>query len=443
MLTKLSSLLLVALLAACGGSSHNGGNGQPDAPPGTNPDAPGMSGDGSMGNPDGSMGTPDSGPPPQGVYAVPLGTPTGQDQGFFYTAPFTAAGATFQLDLDSGSTTTGVAGMSCTTCTGLSPLYTPGAGATDTHKTASTQYADGSGWGGEIFSDMVGLGAGSPNVAVKFVSITSQQGGFFASGNEYQGILGMGPDALLENNTTSYFDAVTAAGVTKAMAFELCPTNGTMWLGGFDPAHAEGAMQYTPLLTTGVNKDFYSVNMTDMGIGGTSLGFTSSTFDNPIVDTGTSLFYVPTTVQTALINAVNASAGFQALFSGQTLSADGCVTASAGTTDAMVDAMLPEMSMSFAKAGGGNITVSAKATVSYLYNGGMNMYCLDIEGGGENGNATMGDTILRAFVTVVDVQNKQIGFAPEAHCAAPLQLASTPRTVRELGHGPHHVRPAQ
>src|SRR5690348_3727149 len=127
MLTKLSSVLLVALLAACGGSSNNG---QPDG--GTNPDAPGTSGDGSMGNPD-------SGPPPQGVYAIPLGTPTGADQGAFYTAPFTAAGATFQLDLDSGSTTTGVAGMTCTTCTGLSPLYTPGSGATDTHKTASTQ----------------------------------------------------------------------------------------------------------------------------------------------------------------------------------------------------------------------------------------------------------------------------------------------------------------
>jgi hypothetical protein len=432
MLTKLSSVLLVALLAACGGSSNNG---QPDG--GTNPDG-GMSGnDGSMGNPDGSM-------PPQGVYAIPLGTPAGQDQGSFYTAPFTAAGATFQLDLDSGSTTTGVAGMSCTTCTGLSPLYTPGTGATDTNKTASTQYADGSGWGGEIFSDMVGLGAGTPNVAVKFVSITSQMGGFFASSNEYQGILGMGPDALLENNTTSYFDAVTQAGVTNAMAFELCPTNGTMWLGGFDPAHAQGAMQYTPLLATGINKDFYSVNMTDMGIGGTSLGFTSSTFDSPIVDTGTSLFYVPTTVQTALINAVNASSGFKALFSGQTLAADGCVNASAGTTDAMVDAMLPEMSMSFAKSGSGSFTVSAKATVSYLYNAGGGQYCLDIEGGGENGNATMGDTILRAFVTVVDVQNKQIGFAPEAHCAAPLSLSDVPRgPMHEHGHGPHHVRAAQ
>jgi hypothetical protein len=418
-----SSLLSLLAVAGCGDNlkaqSDGGGDSASGADAATSVDAPTSS---------------------SGVFAIPLATPTGDDQGMLYTASLTASGATFQLDLDSGSTTTGVAAMACTQCTGLSPLYTPGTAATDQHQTASTAYADGSRWSGEIFADTVGLGAGSPDVPVKIVSITSQHTFFF--GNEYQGILGLGPDALLETGTTSYYDAVVAAGVTNTMAYELCPTDGVMWLGGYDASHAQGAPQYTPLMTTGVNQDFYAVDMTDMAIGGTSLGYGSSTFDDPIVDTGTSLFYVPTVVETALLAAVNASPGFKALFPNQMLSehGTGCVMAAAGTTDAMVDAMLPDMSMTFAQ-GAGSFTISAKASVSYLMNAGGGQYCLVVNGGGDNGDATMGDTILRAFVTIVDVGHGQVGFAPQAHCNVPLIANNVPRgPIRERGRGPHHIR---
>jgi hypothetical protein len=413
---KALALLSASVLVACGDNGHGHG-----------PDAGGD-----------AAAQVDAAPAdasPLGLFTIPLATPTGQDQGMLYTASLTASGATFQLDLDSGSTTTGVAAASCTSCTGLTPLYQPGTTATDQQQTASTAYADGSRWSGEIFNDMVGLGGGSPTVPVKLVSITSQHAFFY--GNEYQGILGLGPDALLETGTSSYYDAAVSAGVTSTMAYELCPTDGIMWLGGYDTTHAASAPQYTPLLTTGVNQDFYAVDMTDMAIGGTSLGYGSSTFDDPIIDTGTSLFYVPTAVETALLAAVNASPGFKALFPNQTLSdrGSGCVTAATGTTDAMVDAMLPDMSMTFA----GGITISAKASVSYLMNSGGGQYCLVVEGGGDNGDATMGDTILRAFVTVVDVAHGQAGFAPQAHCVAPLPAHSAFRGApHESGRGPHH-----
>jgi hypothetical protein len=415
------SVYLLAVLVACGDNSH--GNG-PDA---------GGGGD-ATGQVDAS---PDSAVSPGGLFTIPLETPTGDDLGMLYTASFTASGATFQLDLDSGSTTTGVAAMTCTTCTGLSPLYQPSTGATDQNQTASTAYADGSRWSGEIFDDMVGLGGGSPLVPVKLVSITSQHAFFY--GNEYQGILGLGPDALLEDGTSSYLDAAISAGVTGTMAYELCPTAGVMWLGGYDPSHAQGAPQYTPLLTTGINQDYYAVNLTDIAIGGTSLGVSAATYDDPIVDTGTSLFYIPDAAETALLAAVNASTGFKTLFPNQTLSerGSGCVMAATGTTDAMVDAMLPDMAMTF----DGNVTVSAKASVSYLMNSGGGQYCLVVNSGGNNGDATMGDTILRAFVTIVDVGSGKVGFAPQAHCAAPA-LANAPfrGAPHEVGRGPHHVR---
>jgi hypothetical protein len=380
-------------------------------------------------------------PPPAGVYAVPLSTATGSDQGSFWGPMLSASGKQFLLQVDTGSTVTGIAGSSCATCTGISPLYSPGGGANDTGKTDSAQYADMSGWSGEVYSDTVGLGHGSPNVSLDLVDITQESTSpAFFSGNEDQGILGVGPDALLDPGTTSYFTQVAGAGTPAIMAFEFCETTGTMWLGGYDASHAQGAVHYTPILTTGTNSNFYSVSMTGMTLDGTSLG-TAQTFDGPVVDTGTSLFIIPTSSETALLSKVNANSGFQALFPGQTLSdsGDGCITAASGTTAAMIDAQLPPLEMTFAGENNTPFTLTVPAMKSYLYDGGSGQFCLAVVGGGDNGGMTMGDTIMRAFVTVIDVANHKVGFAPTIACAAPAPYVAYHR-IREHGHGPHRGR---
>jgi hypothetical protein len=72
-----------------------------------------------------------------------------------------------------------------------------------------------------------------------------------------------------------------------------------------------------------------------MSIGATTVGTGAATFQAPVVDTGTTLFYVPTGIETAVLTAVNGSAGFKALFgTTQKLKDNGCVTkagASRGT----------------------------------------------------------------------------------------------------------------
>jgi hypothetical protein len=191
------------------------------------------------------------------------------------------------------------------------------------------------------------------------------------------------------------------------------------------------------------NNPFYAVNVTDMGIGGTSLGFGSTTFQNPIVDTGTSLFYIPTPVDTALLAAVNASAGFKALFPGSTLSDNNCAMGASTVTDAMVDAMLPKMSMSFpAETGGGNVTVSAAASQSYLYQMSPGQYCFAFADGGSGQQyfGVMGDTVLRAFLTVVDVENNRVGFGTDGGCAM-ASAAVGPHVERVRGRIHEHGHP--
>ena len=408
------AVLLSLVLAACGGDDHAA---MPDAPAGM-VDAPAG--------------------PGSGVYAIPLTTP---DQSF-WGPQLTIGTQSFMMDLDTGSTTIGVAAMGCTQCTGVSPLYAAGSGATDTHQTASTSYADGSSWSGEIISDVVGFGHGAPTEMTKIVSISTQTM-FFDSSNVYQGILGMGGAANAEPNTDSWFDLATAGVLTGVMAFELCSNGGTMWLGGFDATHAQGAMQYTPLYPVGNSQPFYAIDITGMKLGDTVVGTGAAAFQQPVVDTGTTLFYLPTGIEMATINALNASAGFKALFGANAMVKDdpngtgiGCVT-KAGVTPDMVDAMLPPMTLTMpAKGGGADITLTVKALESYMIDTGNGQYCLGIGDGGTQDATTMGDVIMQAFVTVIDVKNGQVGWALDAGC----QLGARMPRDRATFH-PHLPKP--
>jgi hypothetical protein len=411
---RVASLFLViasASLISCGGNNSTGGG--PDAPPGT-PDGP------PAGNPDAPL--------PSGVVSIPLTSPDGS----FYAASVKIGSQMFSLIADTGSTTLAVAGSKCTGCTGANPKYTPGSSATDTHTTGSAQYGSGS-WMGEIYKDQVGLGSGTPDVQVSFGAMTSQTG-FFDGSNVIQGLIGLGNDGALTTGTTSYLDALVKTGIKDVESFELCDSGGTMWVGGFDPNSMTGDPQYTSMNS---QLPYYAVTLSDMKIGTTSVGFTSST---TITDTGTSLFYVPTAVANAVVAAANKQTS---LWTGSFSNQQGiyCATAKTGVTSAMIDSTMGPLNLTF-PGSGGSFTVSAPATRSYLLPVGGGSYCIGIADGATaglpNGFALMGDIGLRGFVTVVDRVQKRVGFAPEKGCAASFAPHVVTKAVplRERGHIP-------
>ena len=83
----------------------------------------------------------------------------------------------------------------------------------------------------------------------------------------------------------------------------------------------------------------------------------------------------------------------------------------------MVDQKLPALSMTFAGVGGGSITIRAAPLGSYFYDAGGGQFCLGVYGGGDQGEATMGDAFMRGFVTVIDVANKKIGVRTDSYTA--------------------------
>src|SRR5262245_13569771 len=98
-----------------------------------------------------------------------------------YVAPVIIGSQTIGLIVDSGSTTLGVAATACAGCAGagVSPLYTPGASATDVGLTTGETFGDGASWSGTVFRDEVSL-ATNP-VLLPLVAIATQQKFFGAA----------------------------------------------------------------------------------------------------------------------------------------------------------------------------------------------------------------------------------------------------------------------
>jgi hypothetical protein len=195
-----------------------------------------------------------------------------------------------------------------------------------------------------------------------------------------------------------------------------------MWLGG-DGAPT-GTVVYTPLLAINNNNAFYSINVDAMSLGGTSIVTSASaTFAQPVLDTGTSLFYVPTSVYTAFEKALTASAGFKSVFGTNTFATSGnsagCVT-DKSATDAQVESTLPSLTISLPNATSGqpDVTLTASPLDTYLQDGGNGQFCLTLQDGGTQDPSTFGDAFLQAFLTIIDLKNSRVGFAPTG-CATP------------------------
>ena len=197
---------------------------------------------------------------------------------------------------------------------------------------------------------------------------------------------------------------------------------------------SEQSPQYTPLIAITDDQPFYAIDIDSMSLDGVTAGSGAAAFQEPVVDTGTTYFYLPTSIESALIAALNGSSAFKTMFNNATVKDDpngtgvGCVT-NASVTPAMVDAMLPPLKFSMPnKNGGADITFSVAPLESYLYDGGGGQYCLGIDDGGTQDATTMGDQIMQAFVTIIDQQNNQVGWAPDRGCGGAPRAASD-RTV--------------
>jgi hypothetical protein len=350
-----------------------------------------------------------------------------------YSAPVRiGTSQVFQLTVDSASTTLAVASTTCANCTEVAPLYDEA--GTATGNTASTQYADGSSWNAEVYSDSVSTVGGPPQpVTLDFAAITSQTHFFStedcaansdAGSSPNQGNLGLGNPDLLSPGTTSYFAQLAQTGdVSNALSVSLCLSGGTLWLGGYDATAAETAPTYTPM----VDSQYWSVSSSDVLLGTQSIGAGFADLNPVTVDTATSVMVFPADVYSAVTQAILMDPAFQSAFGeldagffDQAL----CAPPVQAMSAAEIDAALPTLTFVFpGTSSGSTFQVSSLATQSYLtplVSQGVTFYCAAVESLGTVSSGTiLGDTFLQGFVTVIDIGGRQIGFAPSKPCPDP------------------------
>jgi hypothetical protein len=365
--------------------------------------------------------------PPPGVVTVPLSGCIP-----IYTAPVTigAGGPSFDLVLDTGSTTLAVASSACTDCTGVSPLYAPGSSAVNENTAVSSTYGGGATWSGGVYDDTVSLGTPATSASVRLAAIDSQKqfftGSFHCghSGTSYstEGILGLAraPDAV--TGTDGFFDQLLGSNPSMANVFavELCDTGGTLWLGGYDPAALTGAPAYTPLPPSPADTVFYAVDLEELTVPGTSVVVPTTDYAQSIIDTGTSLFLLQPAAFSAITKAIASDTGFQSVLGSAASSffgdATSCVNLS--QTKAEIDAALPPLTLVFGTDP--KISVTATATESYLVPYGQGAWCPTLQSNAPSSSiplaSVIGSPMLRSNVVIFDRTGMQVGFAPHAPC---------------------------
>jgi hypothetical protein len=336
-------------------------------------------------------------------------------------------GQTFQMNLDTGSTSLGVASNVCANC-GVSPVYKPGASAVDNMQMAMSQYGSGS-WSGEIYTDSVGF-VSDPSISLNFVAINTQSNFFNpqlqcgGSGQGFQGIIGFDRATAALAGTNAFFDQFVAAkGIANVFATELCDSGGTLWLGGYDATATTAAPQYTPVTTDVASTYYYTVDLETITVAGVStpVQIAAGQFPDTVVDTGTSGFVVQTAAFNSLAAAIAGTPGFQMVFganAGAAWFSSQAPCGGSGVSKAQIDAALPALTLTFGTAPG--LTLQLPPSESYLISAGPYGWCstmIAVPSGQQFPLASiMGAPFMRSMITIYDRANNQIGFAPHTAC---------------------------
>ena len=132
----------------------------------------------------------------------------------------------------------------------------------------------------------------------------------------FQSLASTGTDAFLHQLWAQRSGAAELA-VPQMFSVQLCEHSGTVWMGGYDTASFKGSIAWTPL----ASETYWSVLPYSVSVGGTDLGFTSASWPVEgrnggynIIDSGTTLWELPSNVYAAVRNALIANPTFQKYF---------------------------------------------------------------------------------------------------------------------------------
>lgn len=234
----------------------------------------------------------------------------------------------------------------------------------------------------------------------------SQASGF----NGVDGIIGFGPVDLTQNTVSNtatvptFMDNLYSQGAisTEVLGVSFRPesgsdaddTNGELTLGGTDSSKYSGSISYFPKLSSGDASSYWGISINSFSYGGQTL----SSNAQGIVDTGTTLIYIPTDAYNAFLSAAG----------GSTDSSSNMASFSSAPTENFTF----DFGSPFTLTPDQYLVPQDQYSEFGLSSG---KYYAWINDGGSSGVDTIiGQKFLENYYSVYDTTNSQIGFAPAA-----------------------------
>lgn len=344
---------------------------------------------------------------------VSSGSVTNEDVS--YVASVSIGGTSYDLIVDTGCTllllrhnrnalkrSTDLTSCSASnTWCGAQSSCEPSSTGKKTGDSVQVSYGSGS-FSGEEYTDEVSFGG---------LAVSSQSIGAATSASGFSGvdgIIGFGPVDLTEdtvsntNTVPTFMNNLYSQGSisTEVLGVSFRPetgsdtddTNGELTLGGTDSSKYSGSITYFSQLTTGDAAYYWGISIAKFTYGSTTLSSSAS----GIVDTGTTLIYIPTKAYDEFLNAAD----------GETDNSSGLASFSTEPTS--------DFGITF-----GSTTYTLTPSQYLIPSDQYSYYGLDsgkyyswISDGGSSGVDTIiGQKFLENYYSVFDTTNSRIGFA--------------------------------
>ncbi|CAN8104095.1 unnamed protein product [Discula destructiva] len=312
-----------------------------------------------------------------------------------YIAAVTIGGTAYDLIVDTGSSNTWCGAQSA--CEKSSTGKSTGG-------TVSVTYGSGS-FSGTEYTDTVSFAG---------LTVTSQSIGAATRSTGFSGvdgIIGFGPVGLTSgtvsnaNTVPTFMDNLKSQGsiASEVLGVSFKPittsatssANGELTLGGTDTSKYTGALTYFPKLTTGTASAYWGISIAKFTYGTTTLASSAT----GIVDTGTTLIYIPTAAYNKFLTAsggkTDSSSGLAA-FSTKPTANFGITFGSTTYTLTPAQYLVPTAQYS-------NFGLSTGTYYAWINNGGVSGV-----------NTIIGQKFLENFYSVYDTTNARLGFAAAA-----------------------------
>ena len=270
-------------------------------------------------------------------------------------------------------------------------------------------YVDGSGAEGDYVTDTLHIGG-------------QQVDGFeFAIGHTSSSpysLVGIGYPSIEaevnQDNSRPYQNLpakLAASGVIASSAYslwlnDLQANTGSLLFGGVDTAQFEGKLQTVPIQQVAGGFNEFYIAMTGLDFNGKALQ--SSTSIGVLLDSGTSLTYLPNNMVQSIYQAVNAQ--YQ---EDEGIASVDCSLASSDSelTFHFSDTLSIKVSMSELVFGATSVTNQEGDDKSFTHSKATNQNCAFGIGPSGGNTGLLGDTFLRSAYVVYDLSNNEISLA--------------------------------